>query len=264
MPGSNPPQYVQPNYTYHLLQTMLAANGDLLAKFTTARAYDDLVNPVPAGSTLHELVSAAKEPDHAWSVFQALWTELLDAETKLPRPPVLFTLDGLAHIMRVSDYRSPAFERIHSHDLLLVRFFVDALGGATTFPHGAAFLAATTRGNTPLNPTLELAVAQRLAEQAVAKAAANGDESSSDIDVPQPEPYFRHYDERVAAALRTVEVLKLKGLSKTETRSLLEYWAASGVLRERVDETAVTQSMMLSGNGVVGELERAYLLSLRV
>ncbi|KJR83784.1 mitochondrial ribosomal protein [Sporothrix schenckii 1099-18] len=253
VPNTSPLQFTQPNYTLRLLQAVLAANGDLLTKYTTSRAYDDLVNPVAAGSTLHDLVSAAKEPDHAWPVFQALWAELCDpSTTTLPRPPVLFTLDGLAHIMRVSDYRAPNFERIHSHDLLLVRAFVDALGGATPFPHGAAILAATTRNNAPLNPTMDLAIRQRLAEQSKAD------------DIPQPEPFFRHYDDRVSAALKTVEALELKGLNRTESRALLEYWAASGVLRERVDEGQVAQAMILSGNGVVGEMERAYLLSLRV
>ncbi|CAK7211036.1 hypothetical protein SBRCBS47491_000981 [Sporothrix bragantina] len=254
IPGSDPVQYIQANYTHRILLAALAANSELLGKFKTARAHDQLANPVAAGSTLRDLVNSAKEPDHAWPVFQALMTELLDAETSLPRPPLMFTADGLAHLMRISDYRNAAYERIHSHDLVLVRFIVDALGGATKFPHGAAIIAATTYGNAPNNPTLDLALAQRRAEQ---KAA----ESSSK---PTPDPYFRGYDERVAAAMRTVEVLPIKGVSKTETRALLEYWAASGVLRQRVDERAVLSSWTLSGNGVVGELERALLLSLQV
>lgn len=259
VPKSDPLVFTLPNVTYKLLQTALVANGPLLSQYKTARAYDDLVNPVPAGSTLHELISSAKEPDHAWAVWQALWSELCDSTSGLPRPPILFTLDGLAHIMKVSDYRSPSFELIHSHDLLLVRFFVDALAGTTKFPHGAAIVAATTRGNSPLNPTLDLAMAQRKAEQAIKEA----DENSTDITVPQPEPYFRHYDDRVFEAMKTVEVMTLKGLNRTEARALLEYWAASGLLRDRVDEAAVTQSLMLSGNGVVGEMERVHLLSLR-
>ncbi|KAL1895209.1 hypothetical protein Sste5346_005354 [Sporothrix stenoceras] len=260
VPKSDPLVFTQPNATYKILQTALAANGSLLDKYTTSRAYDDLVNPVPAGSTFTELINAAKEPDHAWPVWQALWSEICNADAGLPRPRVMFTLDGLAHIMRISDYRSPAFELIHSHDLLLVRFFVDALAGNTKFPHGAAILAATTYGNTPLNPTLDLAMAQRTAEQKL-KAAKAGD--GTDITVPQPEPYFRHYDDRVSAAMKNVEVMTLKGLNRTEARALLEYWAASGLLRERIDEAAVAQSLMLSGNGVVGEMERVHLLSLR-
>ncbi|CAK7223983.1 hypothetical protein SCUCBS95973_005364 [Sporothrix curviconia] len=267
IPDTEPVQYVQANYTHRLLLAMLAANSELLGKFQTGHAHDQLANPVAAGSTLRDLVNAAKEPDHAWPVFQALLTELLDVETSLPRPPLVLSIDGLAHLMRISDYRNPAYERIHSHDLVLVRFLVDALGGATRFPHGAAVLAATTYGNAPSNPTMDLALAQRRAEQkADADADADADAASSSNSSRKltPDPYFRGYDERVAAAMRTVEVLPLKGVSKTETRALLEYWAASGVLRQRVDERAVLSSWTLSGNGVVGELERSLLLSLQV
>ncbi|CAK7269849.1 hypothetical protein SEPCBS119000_003781 [Sporothrix epigloea] len=261
VPGSNPVQYIQPNYTHHLLLATAAANSELLSKFKTAVAHKQLANPVAAGSTLRDLINSAKEPDHAWPVFQALMSELLNAETSLPRPPVLFSIDGLAHLMRISDYRNTAYERIHAHDLVLVRFLADALGGATRFHHGAAILAATTYGNVPKNPTVDLALAQRLAEQEAAAIAGSDTKSS---EKPTPDPYFRGYDERVAAAMRTVEVLPLKGLSKTETRALLEYWAASGVLRQRVDERTVLSSWTLSGNGVVGELERSLLLSLQV
>ncbi|CAK7264885.1 hypothetical protein SEPCBS57363_001301 [Sporothrix epigloea] len=263
--GSDPVQYIQPNYTHHLLLATLAANGELLGKFKTAQAHDQLANPVAAGSTLLDLINSAKEPDHAWPVFQALMAELLDAKTTLPRPPVLFTIDGLAHLMRISDYRNTAYERIHAHDLVLVRFLADALGGATRFPHGAAILAATTYGNVPNNPTMDLVLAQRRAEQtAAAEAEVEAGPDATSSNKPKQDPYFRGYDERVAAAMRTVEVLSLKGVSKTETRALLEYWAASGVLRQRVDERAVLSSWTLSGNGVVGELERSLLLSLQV
>ncbi|CAK7202362.1 hypothetical protein SEUCBS139899_005085 [Sporothrix eucalyptigena] len=257
IPGSDPVQYIQANYTLRVLKTTLAANNELLGKLKTARNHDKLANPVTAGSTLRDLINSAKEPDHAWAVFSALWSELTDAETSLPRPPVLITVDGLAHIMRTSDYRNTAFEPIHSHDLVLVRFLVDALGGATRFPHGAAILAATTYGNAPKNPSLDLALAQRRVEQ---RATAAGEAAQ----LPTRDPYFRGYDDRVAAALQTVAVLQLKGVSKTETRALLEYWAASGVLRQRVDERAVLASWTLAGNGVVGELERTLLKSLQV
>ncbi len=77
---------------------------------------------------LSQLTANAKEADNAWPIFQALWQELtLEGHG---RPPILFCLDGLSHIMKVSDYRSPAFELIHSHDLALVKLFNDCLSGA--------------------------------------------------------------------------------------------------------------------------------------
>lgn len=54
-----------------------------------------------------------------------------------------------------------------------------------------------------------------------------------------------------------VEVKRVGGLSKDEARGLLEYWARSGVVRQRVDEGFVGEKWCLSGGGCVGELERA-------
>ena len=78
------------------------------------------------------------------------------------------------------------------------------------------------------------------------------------------QPYFRGYDARVETALRSAQVMKLKGISKLETRSVMEYWAASGLLRTTIDEVAVSEKWMLSGNGVLGEMERAALLTMRL
>jgi small subunit ribosomal protein S29 len=63
----------------------------------------------------------------------------------------------------------------------------------------------------------------------------------------------------VEKSLQGAEVLKLKGLSKEEARCLMEYWAASGVLRQRVDEQTVAEKWTLAGNGIVGEIQRGAL-----
>ena len=204
---------------------------------------------MPEGSTLLNLVSSAKEPEHAWPVYRALWAELTNPDA--PRPPVLLALDGLSHIMKISDYRSQAFELIHSHDLALVRHFTEALSGAIKLPHGGAIIAATSRGNAPKRASVDLSLAQRLAEQ-------------EGRDVPPADLYLRGYDERVAAVLKSVEVLKVNGISKTEARALMEYWAASGVLRTKVDTLTVADRWATGGHGIVGEMERAALLSMRL
>ncbi|KAK3335382.1 mitochondrial ribosomal death-associated protein 3-domain-containing protein [Cercophora scortea] len=250
IPGSDPVRYMQQNYVLKLIQAIRKANEKVFSKLSTVHSHPELPQHIPVGSPLMQLANSAKEADNAWMIFQALWQEL----TARGRPPLLFALDGLAHVMKVSDYRSPAFELIHSHDLALVRLFVESLSGAGAFPNGGAILAATSRGNSPRTPTMELALAQREAEQAKDAAA----------DVPQPDPFFRGYDERVQAALRTVQVLKLSGITKLEARVLMEYWAASGILRTTVDETAVSEKWTLGGNGVVGEMERAALLTMRL
>ncbi|KAK3500562.1 mitochondrial ribosomal death-associated protein 3-domain-containing protein [Neurospora crassa] len=249
-PIENSPLWTQPTYTLKLLQSFKRANEKVLSRMNTVYSHADLPQIIPVNSPLLQLINSAKEADGAWTVFQALWREL-NAENVPGRPPILFSLDGLAHIMKVSDYRNPAFELIHSHDLALVKLFTDCLSGATVMPNGGAVLGATTRGNSPRSASMELAIAQREAEKAGEK------------EVPQRDPYSKKYDDRVEAVMKSVEILRLKGVSKTEARGLLEYWAASGMLKKRVDESLVSEKWTLSGNGVVGEMERASLLTMK-
>ncbi|KAI8947483.1 mitochondrial ribosomal death-associated protein 3-domain-containing protein [Xylaria longipes] len=242
----NSEMFSQPVYTVQLMQAIHQTNHQVLSRYKVQLDHMHLPISVTRNMTLAGLLNATKEPDFAWPVFQAFWKELL-----LPgRPPILFSLDGLAHIMRVSAYRSPAFELIHSHDLSLVRMFSDALGGKTTFSNGAVVLGVTAKGNAPVIPSMEMAIAQ-------AAAVHKGEEP------PSRDPFFRKYDERVFDALRGVKVLDVRGVSKTEARALMEYWAASGILRSRIDERSVSEKWTMAGNGVVAEMERVVLQDLR-
>ncbi|KAL2200061.1 mitochondrial ribosomal death-associated protein 3-domain-containing protein [Corynascus similis CBS 632.67] len=262
IPGTDPVQYMQPVYVLKLIQALRRANEKVLSKTYTTQAHPQLPQNIGANTPLLTLANLAKEPDNAWAVFQALWNELTAKGAN--RPPVLLSLDGLAHAMRLSDYRSPAFELIHSHDLSLLRLFANTLGGGVQFPGGGAVVAATSRNNAPRAPSMELALAQREAEQRLRAANNNNNSAPGNIEVPQKDPFFRGYDERVEAVLRSVQVLRVGGLDKLETRALMEYWAASGMLRATVDERTVTEKWALAGNGVVGEMERASLMTMRV
>jgi len=227
------------------MQAIYQSNQEVLSKHKVQLDHMHLPISVTRNMTLAALLTATKEPDFAWPVFQSFWKELL-----LPgRPPILFSLDGLAHIMKHSVYRNPAFELIHSHDFALVRLFTDALGGKTQFANGAAVVGVASRGNSPLIPSVIKAL-----EQSAAKKMGQ--------QIPDREPYQR-YDERVFDALRDVDVLPVKGVSKTEARALMEYWAASGILRQRIDEKAVTEKWTMAGNGVVAEMERVAFHDLR-
>lgn len=243
-------QYSQPVYALKLMHAIRKANADVLARMTTVSEHSELPQTVPAGASLLNVINQAKEAETAWTVFQAFWYEITSNAPN--RPPVLLSLDGLSHIMRVSDYRSPTFDPIHSFDLALVRLFTDALGGAVRFPAGGAVLGATTRNNSPRSPTMELALAQREAEALKAP------------EVPQKDPFFRGYDERIEAVLRSVDILRVGGVDRREARALLEYWAASGMLRAVIDEKTVAEKWALAGGGVLGEMERASLLTMRM
>ncbi len=239
---------MQNNYCFKLLKAIRESNEKVLSKVMTKNSHAELPQNIPVNSTLLQLCNSAKEPDGSWLVFQALWKELTVKDAG--RPPILFTLDGLSHIMKISDYRSPAFELIHSQDLAFVKLFCDVLSGATPLPNGGAVLAATSRGNSPRSPSMELALAQREAAQA-------GKEE------PKLEPYLKGYDPRSEAVLKTVQVLQLKGMSKVEARSLMEYWAASGLLRQKCDEETVAEKWTLGGHGIIGEMERVSLETCR-
>ena len=72
---------------------------------------------------------------------------------------------------------------------------------------------------------------------------------------PAPNPYIKH-DFRVLPTFSAVPVLRVDGLSRVEARTVLEYYAQSGMLRKSVDEKLVAEAWTLAGGGVVGELER--------
>ncbi|KAK8114557.1 mitochondrial ribosomal protein [Apiospora kogelbergensis] len=242
IPRTTPEQFSHPSYILKLLQALRSANEEVLSKEIIKLEHIHLPGNLSRNASLATLANVTKEPEFAWPVFNALWQELLQPG----RPPIMFTLDGLSHIMRISDYRSPSFNLIHAHDFALTRLFVEALGGKTHFPNGAAIVGVMTKGNWLKDKSVEKALEQARAAQA-------------ELPIPERDAYYSKYDERVFEALKGVEVFDVKSISKLEARSLMEYWAASGVLRMRVDEKTVSERWTLAGNGVLGELERVSL-----
>lgn len=143
--------------------------------------------------------------------------------------------------MRDSHYMSAQYKPIHAHDFTLIKFFLDHLSGASSLPNGGAVLAATSNSNNPVVPSLNLALRLLEGREQVKR-----------------DP-FAKYDERVLGVFDKggVEVQRIGGVSKEEARGLMEYWARSGVVRQKVDEGFVGEKWSLSGGGCVGELERA-------
>lgn len=258
-PDTEPLVWFQPTYALKLMRSIRTANRRILENIYTTRSYESLTNPVAEGANLVALIDSARESDQAWPVFSALKYELFDVKadaTGKPRPPILFALDGLSSIMRVSDYRAVNFDPIHSHDLLLVQMFVDALSGKVPFPNGGAVIGATSRNNAARNASMELAIARQLGRQAQVPEA----------ELPPRDPYCRKYDARTDQVMEDtgLDVVNVRGIGKAEARALMEYWAASGLLRAQVDERTVSEKWMTGGNGIIGEMERAGLLSLRL
>lgn len=229
-----------------MLQTIHKANAAVLESLPIEKDWSRFTN-VKEGANLADLALSAKESEYAWPTLLALWTEL----TLPGRPPVLFTLDGLSHISKLSEYRDPSFKPIHAHDLSIVRMFTDALSGKTALPNGGAVIACTSDNNAPRSVSQDLVLSQLEAGQA-------------GRDIPQPDPYERKYDDRVYDSLKNSFVMRFDGVSKDEARTLMEYWGASGMVRSVLNSRVVSEKWALGGHGIVGEMERASLMTMRM
>ena len=239
IPSTNPTLYTQRIYTASLLNAMSRANPILQSlQLSQPPGQDELPIPVPPKISLSRLaLLGAQESEIAWPIFELLFREL----TLPGRPPLLLCLDGLAHVMRNTHYISNTYQPIHAHQFVIIKWFLDHLSGSSPLPNAGLVLASTSQSNSPVVPTLNLALGQLEGNAAV-----------------QKDP-FAKYDDRVLGVFEKggVEVKRMGGLSKDEARGLMEYWALSGVLRQRVDEGFVGEKWSLSGGGCVGELERA-------
>ena len=215
----------------------------------------------------------ASDHDLAYPIFQALLSELTSPSTSAhPRPPLLLCLDGLAHIMQYSKYiNGTNYQPIHAHDLAIIKAYVDYLSGATQLPNGGLVLAATSASNRHPNPSLDLALSQYTTpfSPSTPKTLPSADQNvleRSNLPAPPPQNPFLSYDNRVLNVFRDtgIETQELEGISKEETRGLMEYWARSGMLRAKVDEGLVGEKWTIAGGGVLGELERGCLRSMRL
>ncbi|TAQ87273.1 hypothetical protein B7494_g4389 [Chlorociboria aeruginascens] len=239
---TNPTLYSQNAYTSAWLGQIGKANNNILQHLKLTQEHK-LPVPIQSNISLARLCEVgAREPEAAWPFFQAFWTEI----TAASRPPILLTLDGLSNIMQDSAYRDSDYKLIHAHDLAIVKHFLDLLSGDKDLPNGGAVIAATSRSHAVLSQGMELAITQQEDRQ-----AGNG--------ITMKDPWVKGYDDRSINSLQKMQVLKLKGLTKAEARGLMEYWAASGMLRAVVDDRIVTEKWALAGNGVVGEIERSAL-----
>jgi small subunit ribosomal protein S29 len=246
VPDTEPMQFTQPVYTLKLIQSILKANKEVLSKLRVQKDWSRMTN-LKSDASLADLLLSCKEGEYAWPTLTAFWAELA-----LPgRPPVLFGLDGLAHINKISEYRDPAYKQVHAHELALVRMFLDALSGKTALPNGGAVVAATSESNTIYPVSQQLVLAQLEAGQA-------------GKEVPKHDPYERKYDGRVYDALKNSYVLRAEGVSKDEARALMEYWAASGLARGTIDWRVVSEKWALGGHGLVGEMEKVALMTMRM
>ncbi|OJJ42932.1 hypothetical protein ASPZODRAFT_75289 [Penicilliopsis zonata CBS 506.65] len=263
-----PNLYIQNEATAALLSRTITANKDVLSQLHVSQEHPALKKAVQPKMTLQDLAGVGiRDPALAWPVFQALWAELTATEASpaaqqkfKARPPLLVTVDGLAHWMKGSEYRNTEYKVIHAHDLVLVRHFLSLMHPGDkkpTLPNGGLLLYATSASNNPFVYGFDVALDQLAARQAGV--------SPSSPEFPQPDPWA-NADQRVLELFRTgkptspneraLEIQNIGGVSRTEARGFMEYFARSGLLRENINDEWVSEKWTLASGGVIGELEK--------
>lgn len=267
----NSPTHYQKDYTSALLTRTLTANSSILSSLPLNQTHPSIPASsrlIPQKSNLSDLATlGAKDPEIAHQVFEALWSELTtttDKKEGKERPPILMTLDGLIHISHPTTYMTPQMRHIHPYALHLSSHFISHLSGERRIPQGGLILAEHSQTNLPHQriPTFELAMSQL----ASVYTAHDPPLASSDIAeqvgrLPgfNPSEPHTHIDTRVLSSLQRVPLSTISTLSKAEARTVLEYYARSGLIRGSVSEGMVTERWAVAGGGNVGELERVSL-----
>ncbi|KAB8337126.1 hypothetical protein FH972_021430 [Carpinus fangiana] len=255
IPSTNPTQYSQREYCATLLASIAKANASVLTNLILTLEHK-LSQPLQPNMSLLRLAeTGANDTEVSWEIFKALWAEL----TAPGRPQLLLSMDGLSHICRFSEYLAPSMHYIHAHDLALVAHFVDCLAGTKPLPNGGIVLAADSQSNRPANPSLDLVV-NAAAKKAQCLPVAGTGEKGKEV-LHDPANPWQALDQRSLRALQDVEITALQGLSREEARTVLEYYAKSGMLRATVTEALVAEKWTVSGGGNVGELERGTVRS---
>ena len=259
---------MQNDATAALLSRTVTANQKVLSTLSVSQVHPALKSAVKPGMTLEALAKLGiQDPAAAWSVFQALWTELTATapapgfeKTFQPRPPMLVTLDNLAHWMKESKYNNIDCKPIHAHDLVFVQHFLSLLkpnANKPTLPNGGLILYATSASNGPTIYGVTVALKQLAAREAGVKP--------SSPEYPQADPYL-NADKRVLAVFEDIKTTAPKegtlglqtmgGLTREEAQGFMEYFARSGLLRENITDAWVGEKWSLAGGGVIGELEK--------
>lgn len=252
--------YIQPQLASDLLARLAHSNASVLSSLRPIHNHSATL-PKSANKlkSLKDLALLGANEHHiAPQVWDAVWKELTvkpeNAKEGSARPPVLIAIDGVNFWMDFTRYKSSDYKPIHAHQFTLIKQFLDLLFPATktqtALPHGGVVMAATTKSNHPTTPTFEHITTQIVQRQ------ANPD-SPYTPDLSYTDPYMTKVDSRVWELRNRSEhtdLVDLKGLSRPESKGLLEYFAKSGIFKEAVTDGAVSEKWSLSGGGIVGEL----------
>ncbi|EME39658.1 hypothetical protein DOTSEDRAFT_75339 [Dothistroma septosporum NZE10] len=188
--------YEQPHYTAKLLENLGKANLEVLNKMSVTQQHDLPIQLQPKTSLARLAEIGARDPELAWPIWQALWSELLAPSREgqgLQRPPVMFTCDAVDHVMRLSAYLNAESEPIHAHELTLVQHFVSLLSGKTAMPNGGMILAATSQSNRAAAHTLDHALKRNAQIQTLERMEIDPEQLGKEIKTLR-----ERHEERVA------------------------------------------------------------------
>lgn len=173
---------------------------------------------------------------------------------------------GESHYSRVEP--DGKLKKIHAHDFVLIKHFVEHISGQKTLANGGIIMAATSLSEHAKSPALEVGLAMAESRQssssssgATPASSSTSSDSSRDVAVARFYSPYKQLDERSLAALQNVEVTRLRGLSKEDAKRIMEYWATSGMVRRKIEDGFVGGMWTVAGQGVVGELEKAVVRS---
>jgi len=257
---ASPQMYHQPQLASDLLSRLAHSNSTVLSSL---RPIHDHSATLPKATnrlkSLKDLaLLGANEHNIAPQVWDAVWKELTTKPQKAKegsaRPPVLIAIDGVNFWMGLTRYKSSDYKPIHAHQFTLVNQFLDLLFPATEnrnmLPYGGIIMAATTKSNHPTTPTFDH-VTSHITQRQI------NPEHPYRPHFEYTDPYMTKVDSRVWELRERSEhtdLVALKGLSRPESKGLLEYFARSGIFKEAVTDGAVAEKWGLSGGGIVGEL----------
>jgi small subunit ribosomal protein S29 len=115
-------------------------------------------------------------------------------------------------------------------------------------PNGGIVLGATSNSDFVLCPPLDVGI-----EMGEARAKTpQSNPAVSDFWNP-----LQRIDQRVMDICSNLDTLRLEGVSKEEAKSIIEYWAFNGLVRDRLADSWIGEKWTMSGGGVLGELEKA-------
>lgn len=246
--GDKEQVYNQPQLARDLLTRVAYSNPQVLDKLKPVHNHDKLTPRRKQVKTLKDLAMIGAEDVHVASqVWKAFWKEMQEPS----RPPMLIAIDGINFWMGQTKYHSADYKIIHSHQFTLITQFLNLIFSKTekALPNGGIVLACTTKSNHPTTPSFDLLVRQI--------RARNQGIPITDPAFPLHEPYMKLADKRVSDLMQSIEytqLTELKGLSRGESKGLLEYFARSGILREQLTDGQIAEKWSLSGGGIVGEL----------